>query len=289
MRLPCDWVGLVVFATCVALALAAAPLALGGEDEGAARSSELTDLVRRAFERTFQQPGLRAVELRIERSGKLVSRRAFDVAYRRDGEVAQTLLRFTAPDYLRGNALLIIEQGTRTDTWLYQPEERRPRRVGTAQKGEAFYGSDLSFEDLERPHWEHWRLASLGDQLEAGRSCRVVEAVPRTESQYARLLAWIDRERSGVARIDFYHGSTSEPVKRLRVPIAEASEERGYLRLPSMEIEQIGRDARTRADFTRMAIDPDLASSVFSAMRLESAGRDLFDLAERAAGQSPTP
>jgi hypothetical protein len=78
-------------------------------------------------------------------------------------------------------------------------------------------------------------------------------------------------------------------VKRLRVPIAEASEERGYLRFPHMEIEQLGRDARTRADFTRMAIDPDLAGSVFSAMRLESAGRDLFDLAERAAGQSPTP
>ena len=289
MRFPCDWVGLVVFATCVALALAAAPLALGGEDEGSTRASDLTDLMRRAFERTFQQPGLRAVELRIERSGKLVSHRAFDVAYRRDGEVARTLLRFTAPDYLRGNALLMIDRGTRSDTWLYQPEERRPRRVGTAQKGDAFYGSDLSFEDLERPHWEHWRLASQGDQVEAGRVCRVVEAIPRAASQYARLRVWIDRECSGVARIDFYHGSSGEPAKRLRVPIADAREDHGFLRFPHMEIEQLGRDARTRADITRMVIDPDLAGSVFSAMRLESAGRDLFDRAERAAGQTPTP
>ena len=289
MRFPCDWVGLVVFATCVALALAAAPLALAGNDAGAPDGAALADLVRRAFERTFQQPGLRSVELRIERSGRLVSSRAFDVAHRSDGEVTRTLLRFTAPDYLRGNALLIIDRGGRSDTWLYQPDERRPRRVGTAQKGDAFYGSDLSFEDLERPQWVRWLLTPRGPDVEAGRACWLVEAIPRAASQYGKLIAWIDRERSGVARIDFYREGAQEPFKRLRVPMGDASEERGFLRIAHIEIEQLGRDARTRAEYTRMAIDPDLAARMFSALRLEQAGRDLFDLAERAHDQGPAP
>jgi hypothetical protein len=287
MKIPCDWLGLAVFATCVALALAAAPLALGGEP-GDPGGSALCELMRRAFERTFQQPGLRSVELRVERSGQLVSRRVFDLAYRRDGEVARSLVLFTAPEYLRGNALLIIDQGGRSDTWLYQPEERRPRRVGTAQKGDAFYGSDLSFEDLELPHWERWRLTRRADEVEAGRACAVVEAVPERESQYAKLLTWIDTGRSGVARIDFYHSQTGEPVKRLRVSLADATEERGFLRIAHMEVEQLGRDARTRAEYTRMAIDPALAASVFSALRLERAGSDLFDLAKPGAGSEPT-
>jgi hypothetical protein len=284
MRIPCDWVALTVLAASVALALAAAPLALAGEAPGAC---SLCDLMRRAFERTFQQPGVRSVELRVERSGQRVSRRAFDLAYRRDGEVARSLLRFTAPEYLRGNALLIVDHGGKSDTWLYQPEERRPRRVGTAQKGDSFYGSDLSFEDLERPHWDEWRLARQDDRVEAGRACTVVEALPPRDSQYAKLLAWIDRERLGIARIDFYRTSAAEPIKRLRVSLADAAEERGFLRIAHMEIEQIGRDARTRIDYSRVAIDPELAANVFSAVRLERAGRDLFDLAEGSARSDP--
>ena len=282
MRIPGDWVGLTVFAGCVVLALAAAPLALGAEPGGGA----LGDLMRRAFERTFQQPGLRSVELHVERSGRLVSRRVFDLAYRRDGELARSLLVFTAPEYLRGHALLILDRDGRNDTWLYQPEERRPRRVGTAQKGDSFYGSDLSFEDLELPHWERWRLAQRGDELEAGRPCSVIEATPLLDSQYAKLLAWIDRGRSGVARIDFYRGRGDEPAKRLRVPLADAVEERGFLRIARLEVEQIGRDARTRAEFTRVEIDPDLADRVFS-LRLERVGPDLFDLAKRAGSAAP--
>ena len=285
MKIPCDWVGLAVFAAAVALALAASPLALGGEP-GEGNGAALCDLMRRAFERTFQQPGVRSVELRIERNGQLVSHRAFDLAYRRDGAVARSLLLFTAPEYLRGNALLIIDRDGRSDTWLYQPEERRPRRVGAAQKSDAFYGSDLSLEDLELPHWERWRLAQRADEVEAGRACAVIEAVPELESQYARLLAWIDRERSGVARIDFYRSLGREPVKRLRVPLADATEELGFLRIPHMEIEQIGRDARTRAEYTRMTIDPDLATRMFSALRLERAGSDLFDLAKPGLGSA---
>ena len=283
MKIPCDWVALAVFATCVALALVASPLALGGEPGGSC-GSPLCELMQRAFERTFQQPGLRSVELLVERGGQLVTRRAFDLAYRRDGELARSLLLFTAPEYLRGNALLIIDQGGSSDTWLYQPEERRPRRIGTAQKSDAFYGSDLSFEDLELPHWERWRLAQRADEVEAGRACAVIEAVPQLESQYAKLLAWIDRARSGVARVDFYRSRGGEPVKRLRVPLADATEERGFLRIPRMELEQVGRDARTRAEYKRMAIDPELAANVFSALRLERAGFDLFDLAKPDAG-----
>jgi hypothetical protein len=54
-----------------------------------------------------------------------------------------------------------------------------------------------------------------------------------------------------------------------------------------MQLEQIGRDARTAVEFTRMEIDPDLAARVFSAMRLERAGEDLFDLAGRSSEEAP--
>jgi len=85
-------------------------------------------------------------------------------------------------------------------------------------------GSDVSFEELERTPWERWQLATRGSETEGGRDCCVVEAVPQIESQFGRLLVWIDRERVGVARIDFYRPGALDPFKRLRIALADAAE-----------------------------------------------------------------
>lgn len=258
------------------------------EDGDAAARSDL-DLLRSAFERTLHAPGVRSVELRVHRNGQLVSRRAFDIAYRRDTQ-ARSLLRFTAPNYLRGHALLVLEtpDGV-SDTWLYQAEERRPRRVGTAHKADSFYGSDLSFEELEHQRFEHFALRRFADAQEAGVACVVIEAVPKRESQYTRLVAWIDPARTAIARIDFFRGAGAEPVKRLRVALADVVEERGFLRVQSMRIEQLGRDAWTEVVTERMEIDPAISAEVFSASFLEREGDDLFALVGRHAATGVTP
>jgi len=269
--------------------LALLAVRVAAENVAASARSDL-DLLRSAFERTLHAPGVRSVELRVHRGGRLVSRRAFDVAYRRDADQARSLLRFTAPIYLRGQALLVLEtpDGT-SDTWLYQAEERRPRRVGTAHKADSFYGSDLSFEELEHQRFEHFALRRLPDAEEAGRLCAVIEAVPKRASQYARLVAWIDPSRTALARVDFFRGAGAEPAKRLRVALDEVVEEQGYLRVEAMRIEQIGRDAFTEVMTERMEIDPAISEDVFSASFLEREGDDLFALVGRHAATEATP
>jgi hypothetical protein len=244
-------------------------------------------LLARAFARTFEPPGVRRVELRVERDGRTVARRRFEVAHRRARGTARTLLRFTAPDYLRGHALLLVEGGGgRSDTWLYQPEERRPRRVAMTQKGDSFYGSDLCFEDLEHPRWERWHV-TFAD--EAAPPLRVLEAVPPPDSQYRLLRAWVDVARAAVVQIDFFRGTGRAPVKRLRAELADGAEEHGYLHLRRLRIEQVGREASTELVLVRLRIDPELAPGVFSATRLEREGEDLFDLAARHAAAREAP
>jgi hypothetical protein len=261
----------------------------GAEDVVASEQND-RELLRDAFERTLHAPGVRSVELRVHRGGRLVSRRAFDVAYRRDAASARSLLRFTAPNYLRGHALLVLEtpEGV-SDTWLYQAEERRPRRVGTAHKADSFYGSDLSFEELEHQRFEHFELRRLPDATEGGVPCAVIEAVPQRDSQYGRLVAWIDRARTGVARVDFYRGSDAEPSKRLRVALGDAVEEAGFLRIQHMRIEQIGREAWTEVETSRMEIDPAISAEAFSASLLEREGEDLYALVGRRAASGDEP
>lgn len=285
MKLPGESVALVLFLIGAALALLSAPMALAQSAGDAARGQ-----LQRAFDRTFHQPGVRLVELRVSRGQRVVARRLFEMAHRQEHASSRSLVRFLAPEYLRGHALLIVNtRESLSDTWLYQPEEGRPRRIGTAQKSDSFYGSDLSLEDLEPMRWERWQIAAEMPADEAGESCLVINAWPPPESQYGRLRIWIATRVDGVLRIDFFgRGATEprsdpEPVKRLRADLSDAREEHGFLNLRRIAIEQLGRDARTDLTIERMAIDPQIPSSLFSAPRLEREGESLFELATRYA------
>ena len=101
--------------------------------------------------------------------------------------------------------------------------------------------------------------------------------------------AWIDRARTGVARVDFFRGSDAEPSKRLRVALGDAVEEAGFLRVQHMRIEQIGREAWTEVETSRMEIDPAISAEAFSASLLEREGEDLFALVGRRDERGDAP
>jgi hypothetical protein len=271
----------------VAAALAPGALRAGGTDPapGALRAR-----VQHAFDRTLHAPGVRSLELRVHRAGRLVSRRAFDLAYRRTDGRARSLLRFTAPAYLRGHALLVVEsEHGGTDAWLYRTETRRSRRVGSAHHADSFYGSDLTFEELEPIHFDAWELRRVPDPGDGEPRCAVFDAVPGGDSQYGRLRIWIEASREAVARIDFFRGGEPAPMKRLRIELAGAEEVAGYLHIRRMRVEQLGRDAWTEIRISRQVIDPSIPEDVFTAAFLERGGEDLYGWVGRHAAAGGTP
>jgi hypothetical protein len=271
----------VLTALCL---LAATPA--GGEDD-AAPASPLA-IVEAAFDRMFNYPSVRTVGLRIHRGGRAPVLRRFDVAYARAEGRGRTLLRFTGPEYLRGSALLILEEADgRSDLWLYQPSLRRPRRVIASHKGDAFFGSDLSYEDLEHHAWRRFAVRRRPDASEQGRTCFVVEATPPPDSQYSKVVAFVERERLALLRLDFHRAGGEQPVKSLRIAPEEIAEVEGRLEPQRMWMRQQGRDAATEVVFERIRSGVAIAGEVFAAMRLERSGEDLFALVERLREKGP--
>lgn len=243
---------------------------------------EPADVVTRAFDRMLNYPSVRTIELRILRNGRVAGRRVFDVAYRKVEGRGHTILRFKEPEYLRDNALLMIEEESgENQTWLYQPEEARPRRVSTYQKSDAFYGSDLSFEDVENRRWQDYDLQYGDDRTAEGRHYLVVDARPRRHSPYTRASIWIERESGAIGRIEFYRREGQEPVKTMRVDLDTLREEKGLFIPKSMRFELTAREWSTEVNFLRVEVSPDIASRAFTTMRLQSEGEDLFDLVRR--------
>jgi hypothetical protein len=272
----------VIARLALAFAMLLSAAARGAEPAGDAVPPSPQAIVETAFDRMFNYPSVRSVTLRIERAGRVSALRAFEVAYARGAGRGRTLLRFTAPDYLRGSALLILEEEDgRNDVWIWQPDLRRARRVATSHKGDAFFGSDLSFEDLEHHAWRRFRLARRADAREQERDCWVVEAEPPADSQYSKIVAYVERGRMALLRVDFHRAGAAEPWKSLRVAPDEIDGEGDVLRPRRMRMEQHGRAAATEVVFDRIESGVPIAEEVFGAMRLERSGEDLFELVER--------
>lgn len=247
-------------------------------------------IVQTAFDRMFNYPSVRSVTLRIHRHGDRVTYRSFDVVYKKIDARGRTLLRFTEPDYLRGNTLLIIEEDDgRNDTWIYQRELRRPRRVLAGHKGDSFYGSDLSFEDLEHHDWRRFALRRLPDTTEQGTRAFVVEASAPSDSQYSKVVATVERDRLALLRLDLFKAGSGEPIKSLELVATEIVEEDGILKPARMWVRQRGREASTEVVFEKIEDDPEIADSVFATMRLERSGEDLYRLVERLRDESAAP
>ncbi len=247
-------------------------------------------IVQTAFDRMFNYPSVRSMTLRIHRHGDRVTYRSFDVVYKKVDGRGRTLLRFTEPEYLRGNALLIIEEDDgRNDTWIYQRELRRPRRVLAGHKADSFYGSDLSFEDLEHHDWRRFELRRLPDTTEQGKRAFVVEASAPADSQYSRVVAIVERERFALLRLDLFKAGSGEPIKSLELAADEIEQADGILKPSRMWVRQRGRDASTEVIFEQIEDDPRIADSVFATMRLERSGEDLYQLVERLRKESAAP
>ncbi len=268
----------------LAALVALAPVAPSRSEEAHRDAIEPSALwiLQTAFDRMFNYPSVRSVTLRIRRAGSRVTYRSFDIVYRTQEGRGRTLLRFTEPDYLRGNALLIIEEEDgRNDSWIYQRDQRRARRISASHKSDAFYGSDLSFEDLEHHDWRRFELRRLPNTSEQGRPAYVVEARAPPDSQYSSMVATIELDRLALLRLDLFRAGSDVPVKSLELAPDEIEKSDGILKPERMWVRHHGREASTEVIFDRIQSDPEITEAVFATMRLERSGEDLYQLVER--------
>jgi hypothetical protein len=133
------------------------------------------------------------------------------VAFRRtrDDGLADRLFVITAPDNLRGLALLSEDrQGAPAVQYLYVPAYRRARRVALHAAGDAYVGSNFTYADFGRVHIEAGEHRIQGTAELNGHPCVVVETTTKDENlPYARLVSTLDRETALPLRSEYYDGN----------------------------------------------------------------------------------
>ena len=180
-------------------------------------ATELRALLERAFANLYADDYIQTLELAAESPGMRPVVRTLQILRKQSVQPGKALVRFLEPPDVRRTSVLILEnQGANDDLWVYLPAMRMTRRISSSQRADSFFGTDLSYEDVEPKHVEDYDVAP-GGAAEDAEGCVVLDirARPTFTSTYERMLSCIEPDRALIRWTDFYR--KGERVKRLRM------------------------------------------------------------------------
>ena len=184
-------------------------LALDASLVSAARSDTAEDWLRRSQAARFPGRDQRArFVILIERSNATrLKRKGVALRRTRSDGLADRLFVVQSPESLAGLALLSKDQPAEpADQWLYLPTYRRARRVSIHGTGDAFVGSDFTYEDFGRVRIEAGKHRLFGETTVWGRACVVIETIGQHPTlPYSRLISTLDRENALPLRTEYYN------------------------------------------------------------------------------------
>jgi hypothetical protein len=172
-----------------------------------------------------KRSSVQSVELRAkDRTGAERSLRAKIYWKRFEDGNPRVLARFSEPADIDGAGLLMIGTGGRADLFLYMPEVKKVRRITSQMMKGTLFGTDFSYEDLERMQGMQGKAAveRLPDAELDGTPVKVSATRPPADSgsSYERVVSFVDASTCVPLKIEMY-----EVGDRLRkVLVAERSE-----------------------------------------------------------------
>lgn len=125
------------------------------------------------------------------------------------------LAEYLQPADIRGQKILMRAYGD--DIWMYNPETRRTRKLGSHMRRKRVMGSDFTYEDQAGGRMsEKYNGRLIGAAEQGGVECHILELKPTPRGpKYAKVIAWIGKGDHVTRRVDFYEKGRSEVFKRL--------------------------------------------------------------------------
>lgn len=173
---------------------------------------------RKIMEDVYRQDNSRATFMRagfevFDKQGQHTKK---EFTYRRIGSPgdSKTLVVFTAPEEIRGVALLSINRrGVSDRQYMYIPATQRVRTVAPQERSARFIGTDFTFEDIAERVLDDFTYRLLGNaETIEGHKTWKVEATPAdsSRSQYKYIYYWVAQDVPVILHAEMYDAQGRE-------------------------------------------------------------------------------
>ena len=194
------------------------------------------------------------------------------------GILSKTIAKYTEPQDVRHLGYLVInKKNGQDDQFVYRPSSRKVRRVNV--RGESIAGTDLSFEDVVPPEFDDGTHHRMPDEEVEGIETFVIAMIPKpsTESEYAKVLFYVDKERFVPLRTRYWDNKRvlvkrmdADPESLTRydeVDNLDGDPRTVWIALRS-EMKNLKSGSFTRLDIEEFEADPKLRDRHFSQRQL---------------------
>ncbi len=150
---------------------------------------------------------------------------AFQSKSRKAGpRLTKSLMRFTAPADLAGQAFLQIEKSDGDDDrFLWIPELKKTKRIAGASRKASFSGTDFSYADMDRRDLRDGTAKLVGIEKVGKADCYHLDVLPKGESPYGHLEVWA-RTTDFVPLKTVAFGANGQAVKTIEAKEAKKIE-----------------------------------------------------------------
>jgi len=177
------------------------------------------------------------------------------------------LAEYLAPPDIKGQRILMTDDGD--NIWMYNPETRRTRKLGSHMKKRKVMGADFTYEDQSGGNVSKKYKGKLLKSEKKGKiECYVLELRPTPDGpSYEKIIAWIGKEDYITRQIDYFRKDESKPFKRLVLEDIRKSDEKLYPY--KMTMTNLEDGTKTINIITRIQFGVKIPLSIFESRNLE--------------------
>lgn len=251
-------------------------LVLVAQTAEAAPDEVASQLLDRAFANLYADDYMQTLELSTRAEAMRPLSRTLQIARKQSVRPGKALVRFLEPFDVRRTSVLILENdGSTDDLYVYLPALELTRRVSAAQRADSFFGTDLSYEDIEPKRAEDYVARRIVEDAGPEDCVRLeIRAAEGFESTYERMISCIEVERAIIRWTEFFR--RGRLVKRLEIDPAsvEPVGDRFIPFLMTMRDARTGSETQVRTESYELTAE--IPDRLFSTWNLQSgdAGRD---------------
>lgn len=228
-------------------------------------------LLARAFSNLYADDYVQTMELTSGANRNRPVTRTLQITRKQSVQPGKALIRFLEPFDIRRTSVLILEnEGENDDLFVYLPAVRLTRRLSAAQRADSFFGTDLSYEDVEPKHAGDYVVKRVAEDATASEGCTRLEIAPKEsfESTYDKMISCIEPERAVIRWTDFYRHD--KRVKRLEIDPAKV-EPVGERAIPFlMTMRTLRTNSETQVATLSYDVAADIPDSLFSTWNLQA-------------------
>lgn len=185
------------------------------------------------------------------------------------------MTRFLTPSDVKGTVSLLVENSAKDDDiWIYLPALKKVRRLVSSNKKDSFVGTDFSYGDVIGHKPAEWNHKILKEESCDGKPCWVTESIPKsddvkTNSGYAKRVAWILKENFVAVKTDLYDESGQLKIAGKFSDIQLVDKERNKWQPMRLEAENKQTGHKTVIKFENFKANQNVKDDFFTTRYME--------------------